>query len=30
MVVAIPSPPLFRCPRCGAVSYNPNDIRERY
>ena len=30
MVVAIPSPPSFRCPRCGAVSYNPNDIRERY
>jgi hypothetical protein len=25
------SPPSkFRCPRCGAVSYNPNDIRERY
>jgi hypothetical protein len=25
------SPPSkFRCPRCGAVSYNPNDLRERY
>jgi hypothetical protein len=23
-------PPSFTCPRCGAVSYNPNDIRERY
>jgi hypothetical protein len=23
-------PPAFRCPRCGAVSYNPNDIRENY
>lgn len=22
--------PSFTCPRCGAVSYNPNDIRERY
>jgi RecJ-like exonuclease len=22
--------PSFACPRCGAVSYNPNDIRERY
>lgn len=23
-------PPSFTCPRCGAVSFNPNDIRERY
>ncbi len=23
-------PPSFTCPRCGAVSHNPNDIRERY
>jgi hypothetical protein len=22
--------PSFTCPRCGAVSYNANDIRERY
>jgi hypothetical protein len=22
--------PSFECPSCGAVSYNPNDIRERY
>jgi predicted amidophosphoribosyltransferase len=22
--------PSFTCPRCGSVSYNPNDIRERY
>jgi hypothetical protein len=22
--------PSFTCPRCQAVSYNPNDIRERY
>jgi ribosomal protein L37E len=22
--------PAFRCPHCGAVSYNPNDIREKY
>lgn len=20
----------IRCPRCGRVSYNPNDVRERY
>ena len=20
----------FKCPRCGAVSFNPNDLRERY
>lgn len=20
----------FACPRCGAVSYNPNDIKEGY
>ena len=20
----------YRCPRCAAVSFNPNDIRERY
>jgi hypothetical protein len=20
----------FRCPRCGAVSHNPNDAREQY
>jgi len=24
------APPAFRCPSCGAVSYNPHDIRERY
>jgi hypothetical protein len=24
------SPPSFVCPRCGAQSFNPNDIRERY
>jgi hypothetical protein len=23
-------PPAFRCPFCGFVSYNPNDLRERY
>jgi hypothetical protein len=23
-------PPSFTCPKCGAVSYNPNDVRERY
>jgi hypothetical protein len=28
--VVASEPPAFRCPRCGAVSYNPNDIRERY
>jgi DnaJ-class molecular chaperone len=22
--------PFFECPSCGAVSYNSNDIRERY
>ena len=22
--------PSFVCPRCGAESFNPNDIRERY
>lgn len=22
--------PSFTCPRCGAVSYHPNDIREGY
>jgi len=22
--------PAITCPRCGATSYNPNDIRERY
>ena len=22
--------PHFTCPRCGAVSFNPNDLRERY
>jgi hypothetical protein len=22
--------PSFACPRCGAVSYNPNDVLERY
>lgn len=22
--------PSFTCPRCGAKSFNPNDIRERY
>jgi hypothetical protein len=25
-----PSEPVFECPNCGARSYNPNDIRERY
>lgn len=24
------APASFTCPRCQAVSYNPNDIRERY
>ena len=24
------SVPRFTCPRCFRVSYNPNDIRERY
>ena len=24
------SRPSFICPRCGAESFNPNDIRERY
>lgn len=24
------APPSFTCPHCGAVSFNPNDIRERY
>jgi hypothetical protein len=24
------TPPRFTCPLCGAVSYNPHDIRERY
>jgi len=24
------SPPSFVCPRCGAESFNANDIRERY
>jgi ribosomal protein S27AE len=24
------APPSFVCPRCGAESYNPNDIRESY
>jgi hypothetical protein len=24
------SQPHFACPRCGAKSWNPNDIRERY
>lgn len=23
-------PPSFRCPRCGAVSYNPHDLAARY
>jgi hypothetical protein len=23
-------PPSFVCPHCGAESFNPNDIRERY
>jgi ribosomal protein S27AE len=23
-------PPSYVCPRCGARSFNPNDIRERY
>jgi hypothetical protein len=22
--------PVFVCPKCGSVSYNPNDIREDY
>lgn len=24
------TPPSYTCPRCGATSYNPNDLRERY
>ena len=23
-------PPAYTCPRCGAVSYNANDIAQRY
>jgi ribosomal protein L37E len=23
-------PATFTCPKCGAVSYNPNDVKERY
>ena len=23
-------PDAFTCPRCGATSHNPNDVRERY
>jgi hypothetical protein len=23
-------PPSFTCPRCGAISWNPNDAREGY
>lgn len=23
-------PPSFHCPRCGAISFNTNDIREQY
>jgi uncharacterized C2H2 Zn-finger protein len=26
----LPSETPFTCPRCGAVSHNPNDARERY
>jgi ribosomal protein S27AE len=26
----VDAPQTFECPTCGAVSYNPNDIRERY
>lgn len=22
--------PSYTCPRCGAISHNPNDLRERY
>lgn len=25
-----PEPQTFTCPKCGAVSYNANDVRERY
>ena len=25
-----PDPVSFKCPICGAISYNPNDARERY
>ncbi len=25
-----PTPKLYRCPRCGMSSANPNDIREGY
>jgi ribosomal protein S27AE len=23
-------PPSYRCPRCGMVSFNPNDLQHRY
>ena|ERR1700729_2020340 len=29
-ITGVASPSKFICPRCGAVSYNPNDIRELY
>jgi ribosomal protein S27AE len=29
-ITGVASPSKFVCPRCGAVSYNPNDIRELY
>jgi hypothetical protein len=25
-----PDAPSIKCPRCGAVSYNPNDVEYRY
>jgi len=25
-----PDAPRYTCPRCGAVSFNANDLRERY
>jgi hypothetical protein len=28
-LAALP-PPSFTCPRCGATSYNPNDVLEGY
>jgi hypothetical protein len=29
-IVTTAGRPSFTCPVCGAVSYNPNDIREQY
>jgi hypothetical protein len=26
----IGEPPSYRCPRCGAVSFNPHDLKQRY